>query len=73
MAQVCFEWRAGAQQRDACPLRKINCGWRRADLQHNYSKQQAARQSIGWMMPPPNRKRNLASNSEYFVRLSNVR
>jgi hypothetical protein len=28
------------------------CGWRRADLRPDYSKQQAARQSVGWMMPP---------------------
>ena len=28
------------------------CGWRRADLRPDYSKQQAARQSLGWMMPP---------------------
>jgi hypothetical protein len=28
------------------------CGWRRADLRPDYSKQQAAPQSVGWMMPP---------------------
>jgi len=28
------------------------CGWRRADVRPDYSKQQAARQSVGWMMPP---------------------
>jgi hypothetical protein len=28
------------------------CGWRRADLRPDYSKQQAAKQSVGWMMPP---------------------
>jgi hypothetical protein len=28
------------------------CGWRRADLRPDYSKPQAARQSVGWMMPP---------------------
>jgi hypothetical protein len=28
------------------------CGWRRADLRPDYSKQQAATQSVGWMMPP---------------------
>src|SRR5262245_26202824 len=27
------------------------CGWRRADLRPDYSKQQAAKQSVGWMMP----------------------
>jgi hypothetical protein len=32
------------------------CGWRRADLRPDYSKQQAAGQSVGWMMPPSNRK-----------------
>jgi hypothetical protein len=28
------------------------CGWRRADLRPDYSKHQAAPQSVGWMMPP---------------------
>ena len=29
------------------------CGWRRADLRPDYSKQQASRQGgVGWMMPP---------------------
>jgi len=28
------------------------CGWRRADLRPDYSVQQAARQSAGWIMPP---------------------
>src|SRR5262245_9794001 len=28
------------------------CGWRRADLRPDCSKQQAAKQSVGWMMPP---------------------
>jgi hypothetical protein len=28
------------------------CGWRRVDLRPDYSKQQAAKQSVGWMMPP---------------------
>jgi len=28
------------------------CGWRRADLRPDYSKQEAPRQSIGWIMPP---------------------
>jgi hypothetical protein len=28
------------------------CGWRRADLRPDYSKQQAASKSVGWMMPP---------------------
>jgi hypothetical protein len=28
------------------------CGWQRADLRPDYSKQQAAWQSVGWMMPP---------------------
>jgi hypothetical protein len=28
------------------------CGWRRADLRPDYSKRQAAPQSVGWMMPP---------------------
>jgi len=28
------------------------CGWQRADLRPDYSKQQAARQSVGWMVPP---------------------
>ena len=28
------------------------CGWRRADLRPDYSRQQAARISAGWMMPP---------------------
>jgi len=32
------------------------CGWWRADLRADYSKQQAARQSVGWMMPPQGRK-----------------
>jgi hypothetical protein len=32
------------------------CGWRRADLRRDYSKQEAARQSVGWMMPPQGRK-----------------
>jgi hypothetical protein len=27
------------------------CGWRRADLRPDYSRRQAARQSVGWMMP----------------------
>jgi hypothetical protein len=32
--------------------RRTVCGWRRANLRPDYSKQQAARQSVGWMMPP---------------------
>jgi hypothetical protein len=28
------------------------CGWPRADLRPDYGKQQAAPQSVGWMMPP---------------------
>jgi hypothetical protein len=28
------------------------CGWRRADLRPDYSKQQAVKQSVGWMMAP---------------------
>jgi hypothetical protein len=32
------------------------CGWRRADLRPDYSKQQAAPQSVGWMMPPQGKK-----------------
>jgi hypothetical protein len=28
------------------------CGWRRADLRPDYSEQQAAKQSVGGMMPP---------------------
>jgi hypothetical protein len=32
------------------------CGWRRADLRPDYSKQQAAPQSVGWMMPPRGRE-----------------
>jgi hypothetical protein len=32
--------------------RCIACGWRRADLRPDYSKRQAARQSVGWMTPP---------------------
>jgi hypothetical protein len=36
--------------------RRTPCGWRRADLRPDYSKQQAARQSVGWTMPSPNRK-----------------
>jgi hypothetical protein len=32
------------------------CGWRRADLRPDYSKQQAAMQSVGRMMPPQIRK-----------------
>jgi hypothetical protein len=28
------------------------CGSRRADLRPDYSKHQAASQSVGWMMPP---------------------
>jgi len=28
------------------------CGWRKADLRPDYSVQQAARNSIGWIMPP---------------------
>jgi len=28
------------------------CGWRRADLRPDYRKQQTARKSVGWMMPP---------------------
>jgi len=31
------------------------CGWRRADLRPDYSKQQAAKQSIGWIMSPQNK------------------
>jgi hypothetical protein len=27
------------------------CGWLRADLRPDYSKQEAARRSVGWMMP----------------------
>jgi hypothetical protein len=44
---------------DGVPLRDIErrcrctaCGWRRADLRPDYSVQQAARQSVGWVMPP---------------------
>src|SRR5262245_47578532 len=33
------------------------CGWRRADLRPDYSKQQAARHIVGWMMPPGSPKR----------------
>jgi len=35
--------------------RRCGCtvyGWRRADLRPDYNKQQVARQSVGWMMPP---------------------
>jgi hypothetical protein len=28
------------------------CGRQRADVRPDYSKQQAAKQSVGWMMPP---------------------
>jgi hypothetical protein len=28
------------------------CGCRQADLRPDYSKQQAARQSVGWIIPP---------------------
>jgi hypothetical protein len=28
------------------------CGWRRADLRLDYSRQQAALYGGGWMMPP---------------------
>jgi hypothetical protein len=28
------------------------CGWRRADLRPDYSKQQTALYGGGWMMPP---------------------
>jgi len=28
------------------------CGWRRADLRPDYSKQEAPRQSVGWIRPP---------------------
>ena len=28
------------------------CGWQWADLRPDYNKQQAAWQSVGWMMPP---------------------
>jgi hypothetical protein len=34
--------------------RSTACGWRRADLRPDYSRQQAARQSVGWM--PPGRR-----------------
>ena len=36
------------ERRCRCPV----CGWRRADLRPDYSKQQAAKQSVGWMVPP---------------------
>jgi hypothetical protein len=36
------------QRRCRCTI----CGWRRADLRPDYSTQQAARQSVGWLMPP---------------------
>jgi hypothetical protein len=32
--------------------RSTVCGWRRADLRPDYSKPQAAPQSVGWMMSP---------------------
>jgi len=28
------------------------CGWRRADLRPDYSRQKQALQSVGWIMPP---------------------
>jgi len=37
---------------DFASLPRTVCGWRRADLRPDYSKQQAAKQSVGWMMPP---------------------
>ena len=36
------------QRRCRCTV----CGWRRADLRPDYSKQQTARYGGGWMMPP---------------------
>jgi hypothetical protein len=47
-----------------CRVRGIHCKEIRAA--------HAARQSVGWMMPPPNRKLGFTSNSEQFVRLSDV-
>lgn len=32
------------------------CGWRRADLRPDYSRQQAALYGGGWMMPPSSNK-----------------
>jgi hypothetical protein len=38
--------------------RCTKCGRRRADLRPDYSRQQAARQSAGWMMPAADRRRD---------------
>lgn len=32
--------------------RCTECGWRRADLRPDYSVKQAARTTVGWIMPP---------------------
>ncbi|HET9718302.1 MAG TPA: hypothetical protein VFP60_19200 [Pseudolabrys sp.] len=36
------------QRRCRCTV----CGWRRADVRPDYSAQQSALRSTGWMMPP---------------------